>query len=173
MNRSVTIIGWSTLAVSVLVICVDLFSLVLSASNDQLVALLNSFPQFKNGTTDAMSALFQYNRIWTLYTILYFAVTLAGAVLFVQYRSLGRKILESVCWVGLLNAVIDSVAGYVFWTEMETMISGLAGGIGMPLRQLNPLGLGTIVLGFLLWVIPSVGMIAYLRRPSLKALMKP
>ena len=172
MNRSVKVIGWSTIALSVPIIVSDLISMMLSASDDQMVALLNAFPQLKTGPMVTMSGLFEYNRVWSVYTILYFAVTLAGAILFVQFRARGRRILEVLCWVGLLNAVIDSIAGYVFWKDMEAMISGFAGGIGMPLAQLNPLGLGAVILGFFLWTIPSIGMIIYLRRPSLKALMK-
>ncbi len=121
---------------------------------------------------DSMSDLFEYNRIWSMYTIVYFIATMVGAILFVQYREMGRRILEIVCWVGILNACVDSVASYLLWKNMESMMSGLVGGIGMSLGQLNPLGLGAIVGGFLLWVIPSIAILRYLRKPDLKALMK-
>jgi hypothetical protein len=44
--------------------------------------------------------------------------------------------------------------------------------MGMSLGYINPLGMITIILGFFLWIIPSIGMILYLRSPKIKANMK-
>jgi hypothetical protein len=52
---------------------------------------------------------------------------------------------------------------------MNSAVGGM--GMGMSLQQLNPLGLGAIIVGFFIWIIPSVGIAVYLRRPSLRALM--
>ncbi len=167
--RSVKLLGWSTIVVSVIVICSELFGLVLAQSLDQFSRMLNAFPQFKTGP---MSDLLDYNRIWSIYSIFYFMATLVGAAMFVGYRETGRRILEVAAWVGILNACIDSIMSYTYWRAMESSLSGLTGMAGMPIAQLNPIGLGAIILGFFLWVIPSVGFIVYLRRPSLRALMK-
>ncbi len=172
MNRSVKIIGWSTIILSIIVICSNLFGMMMAVSYDQLGAVLNAVPQLRTGSLDTMADLVEYNKVWTVYSIVYFAAVLGGAILFTQYRESGRKILEIACWVGILNACIDSVMSYIFWDRTQQMMSQLAGGLGVSLAQLNPLGIGAIVLGFFLWVVPCFGMIFYLRRPALRALMK-
>jgi len=55
---------------------------------------------------------------------------------------------------------------------MKAMLSTVTGLMGMGLENLNPLGMATIIFGFFLWIIPTIGMIVYLRKPALKALMK-
>ncbi len=173
MDRSVRIVGWSTILVSLIVIGLELITLMVTRTDEQVAELLRMFPQLQAGMPGSMSCLSVYNRVWPLYSILYFTFALAGGILFVQFRALGRKILEILFWVGLVNAAVDSIAGYVFWHDTQALLSGLTGGAGLPLAQLNTLGLGAIIVGFFLWVIPSAGMIAYLRRPSVIALMKP
>ncbi len=172
LSRSVKIIGWSTIGISALIICTDLFTLVLTSTVDQLGVVLNAFPDLRSGTMSAMSDFLAYNRYWTFYSILYFAVVLWGAILFLRFRERGRMIMEIACWVGILNACVDTVSSYTLWQSMNRMLSGLSGGVGMSLGQLNPIGLVGIAGGFVLWVIPSVGMIVYLRRPTLKSLMQ-
>jgi hypothetical protein len=58
--------------------------------------------------------------------------------------------------------------------QMEIAISTAMKGIGMSMRldYINPLGITTIIIGFFIWIIPCIGMIIFLRKPELKALMK-
>jgi hypothetical protein len=128
-------------------------------------------PQAKSGM-DSVTDIFQYNRIWSVYTILYFWFVFFGSIQFIRFQVVGRMILEIACWVGMLNACIDSFWSYILWKNMQTALSAVTGTMGMGLGNLNPLGMATIVLGFFLWIIPTIGMIIYLRKPGLKALMK-
>lgn len=173
MKRSVYIFGWSTIIVSVILILSQLLSLAISNSIDQISGLLGGYPGLKTGVVGPMMDMFAYNRVWSIYSIGYFLVTLIGGILFVRLRESGRRILEIACWVGILNACVDSAVTYSFWKDMETAMTTMVGDMGMALNQLNPLGIGTIVAGFFIWVIPSIGIIIYLRRPSLRALMDP
>jgi hypothetical protein len=173
VKRSVSIFGWSTIVVSAILIFSQLLSLAITSSVNQISGLLSGYPGFKTGVMGPMMDMFEYNRIWSIYSICYFLVTLVGGILFVRFRETGRKILEIACWVGILNAFIDTAVTYSFWKQMEIAVASTVGEMGMSLNQLNPLGLGAIIAGFFLWVIPSVGIIVYLRRPSLRVLMNP
>jgi hypothetical protein len=171
MKRSVLFFGWSTIIVSIILIFSQLMSLAITSSMDQITGLLGGSPGLNTGFLGSMADLFEYNRIWSFYSIIYFLATLAGGIQFIRFRESGRKILEILCWIGMLNACIDTTVTYLFWKEMEVAVNAMAGGMGMSLQQLNPLGLGAIIVGFFIWVIPSIGIIVYLRRPSLRALM--
>lgn len=171
MKRSVSIFGWSTIVVSIILICSQFLSLVITNSMDQISGLLSGYPGLKTGVLGPMTDMFAYNRIWSMYSICYFIVTLVGGIRFVRFREIGRRILEIACWVGILNACVDTAVSYSFWKDMEAAMTTMVGGMGMALDQLNPLGIGAIIAGFFIWVIPSVGIIYYLRRPSTRALM--
>ncbi|HET9130953.1 MAG TPA: hypothetical protein VFO86_08400 [Terriglobia bacterium] len=171
MKRSVTIFGWSTIVVSVILILSQLLSLAISNTIDQFTGLLGNYPGFKSDSLGPLLDMFEYNRIWSVYSIVYFLATFAGAILFVRFKETGRRILEITCWVGMLNACVDTVMTWSYWKAMENSMHTLVGGMAGSMIQMDSLGLGTIIFGFLIWVIPSIGILVYLRRPSLKALM--
>ena len=106
MSRYVRIIGWSTALCSIIIILTDLSNL-LSNPMEQLQTVFTMLPQARNGT-NAIADMFQYNRIWSVYSILYFMFVLFGSIQFIQFKALGRTLLEIACWVGLVNACIDS-----------------------------------------------------------------
>ena len=170
MSRSISVIGWSIILFSIIIILTEFFS-VLSNPMEQLNVLFRTFPQARTGM-ESVTELFQYNRIWSIYTILYFLVVLAGAIQFVRIRAIGRMILEIACLVGMVNACVDSLLSYILWENMQAALSSVMGTMGMSLGYINPLGMITIILGFFLWIIPSIGMILYLRSPKIKANMK-
>jgi hypothetical protein len=171
MKRSVLFFGWSTIIVSIILIFSQFMNLAITSSMDQIAGLLGGSAGLKTGLLGSMTELFEYNRIWSIYSIFYFLATLGGGIQFVRFREIGRRILEILCWIGILNACIDTSVSYMFWKDMEAAMNTMAGGMGMSLQQLNPLGLGAILVGFFIWVIPSAGIIIYLRRASLRALM--
>ncbi len=170
MPRSISVVGWSTVLFSIIIILTEFFGL-LSNPMEQLNVLFSAFPQARNGM-ESVNELLQYNRIWSIYTILYFFVVLAGAIQFVRVRAIGRTILESACWVGIVNAFVDSLLSYILWKNMQEALSKVTGTMGMSLEYINPLGIITIILGFFLWVVPSIGMILYFRSPKIKTIMK-
>jgi hypothetical protein len=55
---------------------------------------------------------------------------------------------------------------------MQRALSAVIGTMGVSLGNINPLGTAAIILGFFLWIIPTLILIVYLRKPELKALMK-
>ena len=170
MPRSVRIIGWSTAFFSIVIILSE-FSNLLTNPMDQLNVVFNMFPQAKI-SMDTLTDIFQYSRIWSVYTILYFLFVFVGSIQFIRFQAIGRMILEIACWVGMVNACIDTFLSYILWKNMQTALSSVTGTMGIGLGNLNPLGMVTIVLGFFLWIIPTIGMVVYLRKPGLKALMK-
>jgi hypothetical protein len=137
----------------------------------QLDTLFKTFPQARAGIS-SMNDLFLYNRIWTVYSIMYFVFVFVGAIYFVRFRAIGRTMLEIACWIGLVNACMDSLLSYAFLRQMNAVMSAVTSSMGVGLGSLNPLGIVTIIAGFFLWIIPSFGMIMYLRRPKLKELLK-
>jgi hypothetical protein len=170
MKKSVELVGWSTILASVFFIFSNFFSL-LSDPMDQFKLILQSFPQAR-ASLDSMSDLFLFNRIWSVYMIIYFMFVLVGAVQFIRYLKIGRTILEIACWVGIISTFVDSVLSYTLLKSMQSAISKTMGNMGISFGNLNSLGTITVVLGLLLWVIPSIGMILYLRNPELNTRLK-
>jgi hypothetical protein len=81
-------------------------------------------------------------------------------------------LLEIACWVGIVNACIDTCISYMLMKQMQKAVSAVIGTMGVSLGNLNPLGIAAIILGFFLWIIPTIVLIVYLRKPELKAFMK-
>jgi hypothetical protein len=169
---TIRIIGWCSILLSMIVILSELVSLVFYDPMNQFDQLLRTFPQLKVGAITAYTDIFQYGRLWSIYTIIFFIFVLVGAIQFVRLRELGRMLLEIACWIGILNACIDSILSYYIWKNLQAMMSFVIGSMGMPSRNLNPFGIFTIIGGFFIWVIPSIAMIVYLRRQKLKAIMQ-
>lgn len=170
--RTIRILGWSAIIISMVVIISESASLLFYNPMGQLDFVIQSYPQLHLETLRSYTNIFQYSRIWSIYSILYFVVVLFGAIQFVQFRATGRALLEIVCNIGILNAFVDTYLNYHIWKNMQTIMVSFMGNMGIPLRNLNPFGMVTIIGGFFLWIVPSIGLILYLRRPSLKALMK-
>jgi hypothetical protein len=170
MPRSIFVVGWSTILFSIIMILTEFFNL-LSNPMEQFSVLFSAFPQARN-SMESVTELFQYNRMWSIYTVLYFFGVLAGAVQFVRLQEVGRKILGVACWVGMVNACADSLLSYILWKNMQTALSSVMGTMGMSLGYINPLGMITLILGFFLWIVPSIGMILYLRSSKIRTLMK-
>ena len=168
MSRSVRVFGWSTILISIIIIFSELVSL-LSNPMEQFNSLFSMFPQARKGI-DSMIDLFQYSRLWSIYTIFYFIFVLIGAIQFVSFRAIGRTILEVACWIGIVNACADSLLSYMLMKKMQTAMSSIMGNMGIGNTDL--LGMAAIIIGFFLWIIPSIGMIVYLRRQKLRMLMK-
>jgi hypothetical protein len=168
---SITVIGWTTVIASAIMIVVNATSLLSYTMLDTLdlnvnVPLVSQYvPQSMKKIVD----LYRYSRWWTGYGILYFGFVLIAGVQFLRLRASGRQALEIACWIGLANAVVDSALSYLIWKNMQDTLSmalrGLGGG---QTSYINPLGFFTIVVGFFLWIIPSAGMIIYLRRPAIR-----
>jgi hypothetical protein len=170
MSRSVRIIGWSSILFSVIIILSEV-SNIFTNPMEQLNIVFNMIPQAKS-SMDIMTDMFQYSHIWSVYMILYFSFVFVGSTLFIRFQATGRMILEIACWVGMMNACIDSFLSFVLWKNMHAALSSVTGTMGMNLGDLYPISIITIILGFFSWIIPTIGMIVYLRKPALKALMK-
>ncbi len=172
---SITIIGWSTVIASVLMIAVNLMSLLTSSVLDSF-DLTGSMPLVSQYVPQSMTRvldLYRYSRWWTAYDILFFVFVLAAGVQFLRLRSWGRKAMEVACWIGLANGVVDALLSYLIWSNMQETLSmamrSLGGG---QYSYVNPLGFVTIVVGFFMWIIPCVGMIFYLRKESIRAIVR-
>jgi len=168
---SIPILGWSTIAASALMIIVNLSSLVTTSALEALNLNFDSpvFAQYVPQSMKSMLDLYTYSRWWTWYGVFYFGFTLAAGVQFVRLRAWGRSALETARWIALLNALVDTILSYKIWSSaQETFTVVLRAMGGSHSAYLNPLGFFTIVVGFLLWVVPAAGMIVYLRRSAIR-----
>jgi hypothetical protein len=168
---SITIIGWTTVIASAIMVVVNAMSLLSYTMLDTLDLNLNMplVSQYVPQSMKKVIDLYRYSRWWTWYGILFFGFVLIAGVQFLRLRAWGRRALEIACWIGLANALVDSALSFLIWKNMQDTLSmalrGLGGG---QTSYINPLGLFTIVVGFFLWIIPSAGMIIYLRRPAIR-----
>ena len=166
---SIPVIGWSTIMASVIMIAVDAMSLFSFNTIDSLNLDASMLSQYVPQGMKKVMDLYSYSRVWTGYGILFFGFALFAGIQFVRLSALGRKALEIVCWVGIFNAFVDTTLSFLIWKNMQDTLSMLMRGTGgSQYAFINPLGFFTIVLGFFLWIIPSVGMVIYLRRPVIK-----
>jgi hypothetical protein len=166
---SVLVIGWSSIIASGIMVLVNLVSLLSFGAYDTLG--LNSpllTPYLPQATKKVMD-LYRYSRMWTVYGIFYFLFVLVAGVQFLRLRAWGRTAMEAACWIGLLNAVVDTLLSYLMWQSMQETLSAVLRGLGGgQYSYLNPLRFFTIVAGFFLWVIPCGLMIVFLRRPKIR-----
>jgi hypothetical protein len=166
---SIPVIGWSTIMASVIMIAVDAMSLFSFNTLDSLNLDASMLSQYVPQGMKKVMDLYSYSRVWTCYGILFFGFALFAGIQFVRLRAWGRKALEIVCWVGMFNAFVDTALSFVIWKNMQDTLSMVMRGAGgSQYSFINPLGFFTIVLGFFLWVIPSIGMVIYLRRPVIR-----
>ncbi len=168
---SIRIIGWTTIIASAIMIAVNAMSLLSYTMLDTLNLNMNMplVSQYVPQSMKKVIDLYRYSKWWTGYGILYFGFVLMAGVQFLRLQAWGRRALEIACWIGMVNAVVDTALSYLIWKNMQDTLSmalrGLGGG---QYSYMNPVGLVTIVLGFSLWILPSMGMIVYLRRPSIR-----
>ena len=166
---SIPVIGWSTIMASVIMIAVDAMSLLSFSTLDSFnldSSMLNQYvPQGMKRVMD----LYSYSRVWTWYGIVFFGFALVAGIQFVRLRAWGRKALEVVCWVGIFNALADTTLSFLIWKNMQDTLSMVMRGAGgSQYSFINPLGFFAIVGGFFLWIIPSIGMVIYLRRSVIR-----
>jgi len=166
---SVLIIGWASVLASGLMVLVNLVSLVSYNMFDTMNLNVPGLSQYVPESMKKVMVLYGYSRIWTAYGIVYFLFVCVAGVQFLRLRAWGRTALEIACWVGLLNAVVDTMLSYMIWQNMQETLSLLMRGIGGGrYSYLHPLGFITIIAGFILWVVPCGGMIVFLRRPKVR-----
>ena len=170
MMQSVRIIGWSTAVLSLCLILSEIFTIV-SIPMVQIAVPGKMYPQTISGT-EVLAEMFQYDRLWSVYSLVYFLVVFAGSIQFLRFNAAGRMILEVACWAGIVNACIDTLRSYMRWKQMQTILSSVSALTGISAGSLFPFGIASIVLSFLLWIVPTCGMLIYLRKPALRALMK-
>lgn len=166
---SIPVIGWTTLLASLLLAFLNIGSLFAYNVMDQLSVSLPALSQHVSDSMKGIMELYRYQRLWTIYNIGYLIVVAIAAFQFIRLRFWGRTMLEIACWVGFLNACVDTAISYYIWKSMQSLMSAVFSGIGGgQYSSLNTIGYYSIVLGFFLWIIPCIGMIIYLRRPAIR-----
>lgn len=166
---SIPVVGWSTITASVIMIAVDAMSLLSFNTLDSFNLDSSLLSQYVPQGVKKVVDLYSYSRVWTCYGTLFFGFALVAGIQFVRLRAWGRKALEIVCWVGIFNALADTTLSFLIWKNMQDTLSMVMRGTGgSQYSFINPLGFFTIALGFFLWIIPSVGMVIYLRRPVIR-----
>lgn len=166
---SISIIGWTTLIASALLILLNILSLFTYNMLEQMGLDLPALSQYVPDSVKRILDLYRYQRIWTVYNIFYLAFVAVASVQFLRLRAWGRMMLEIACWVGLFNACIDTAISYYIWRDMESLMSAmLRGSGGSQYSSLSSVGYYSIVFGFFLWIVPCIGVIIYLRRPRIR-----
>jgi hypothetical protein len=152
-----------------IIIAVDIVSLLSFNSLDSFNIDPSMLSQYIPQGARKVMDLYSYSRVWTCYGIVFFGCTLVAGYQFVRLRAWGRKALEILCWVGVLNALIDTALSFLMWKNMQDTLSMVMRGAGgSQYSFVNPLGLFAIILSLFLWIIPSIGMVIYLRRPAIR-----
>jgi hypothetical protein len=170
---SIPVVGWSTVIASVIMIAVNMISLLSFNTLDSFNLDASILSQYVPQGAKKVMDMYSYSRIWTFYGIVFFGFALVAGIQFVRLRAWGRKALEIVCWVGIFNALADTTLSYMIWSNMQDTLSMVMRGTGgSQYAFINPLGFITIVLGFFLWIIPSIGMVLYLRRAAIREAVK-
>jgi hypothetical protein len=166
---SIPVVGWSTIMASAVMIVVDAMSLLSFNTLNSLNMDASMISQYVPQGMKKVMDLYSYSRIWTWYGILFFGFALIAGIQFVRLRAWGRKALEIVCWVGIFNAVADTTLSFLIWQNMQDTLSMVMRGAGgSHYSFINPLGFFAIVLGFFFWIIPSIGLIIYLRKTAIR-----
>jgi hypothetical protein len=166
---SVLVIGWCTVIASGIMVVVNVVSLLSFSAYDTIGLNSPLLAPYLSQAMKKVMDLYRYSRMWTVYGIFYFLFVLFAGIQFLRLRAWGRTAMEAACWIGFLNAVVDTLLSYVMWHSMQETLSAVLRGLGgVQYSYLNPIGFFTIVAGFFLWVIPCGLMIVFLRRPKIR-----
>lgn len=166
---SILFIGWSSIIASGLMMFINLFSLFTYGAFDEMGFSSPLLSQYVSASLRAVLELYRYTWWWTLYGILYFAFVLVAGIQFVQLKAWGRKALEVACWVGFVNALIDTTLGYLIWSKTQEAFSEVLRGLGgNQYSFINQAGLASIFVGLVLWVVPCGGLIVFLKKQSVR-----
>jgi hypothetical protein len=169
LAKTIRTIGWSAIAISAIAIISEGLGFVLYNPLQQIDVILRLIPKESQKNLNDPIVVIRFMRIWSLYTIIYFLVVLAGAIKFVRFRSPGRVVLEYAAWIGVMNGFLDSYLNYAFWKSFQTILSSAMESANMPLGKISPFGILSIAGSFALWIVPSILLIVYLRKPAVKA----
>ncbi len=157
-------VGWSIAIFSVIMMLWESVGLLTSSAAEDLVNVLNTMPGGGASATATALATMHYDRAWSVYAIVYFAFTLTASVLFLRDHPRGRRLLAIACWVGIANGIADTTVSMMLWNRMEQALTSLVGPMSVRFLSWNPFGLVLILAGFILWLIPTVALLVYLRR---------
>jgi hypothetical protein len=171
LAKTIRTIGWSAIAISIIAIVSESINLLHYDPLRQLVSILRMLPQQHHEELNAPIDAFRYSRIWSIYTLLYFTFVLIGAIQFVRFRASGRILLEYAASVGILNACLDAYLNYILWKSLRVMMSSIIGRSGLSMENHNPFGMLSIAGSFALWIVPSILLIVYLRKPAVRAFL--
>ena len=165
---AVLIVGWTGAFTSILMIVMNIFSLVSSSAMEEMLLSPNLLGTHVPPSLHAVLEVYQYSRYWLLYGIVFFSFVLIAALQFLRLKAWGRRTLEALCWIGLLNAFADSAFSYYSWIVTRDAMGDVMGRHGSGLSGMDQLGILAIALGFILWVIPCLGLLVFLRRSSVR-----
>ena len=164
--RAILVVGWTTAFASIFMIVMNIFSLVSSAAMGEMMPDPNLLGGRMPPSLHAVMQVYQYTQYWLVYGIVYFSFVLVAALQFLRLKAWGRKTFEAACWIGIFNAFADTAFSYYSWHAMKIAMGDLIGQYGGGLSGLHQLGLAAILFGFVLWIVPCVGLIIFVRRPS-------
>ena len=166
--RAVLIVGWTSACTSILMIVMNIFSLISSSAMEEMLLSPNLLGTHVPPSLHAALEVYQYGRYWLLYGILFFSFVLIAALQFLRLKAWGRRTLETLCWIGLLNAFADSAFSYYSWIVTRNAMGDVMGHSGSGLSGMDQIGILAIALGFVLWVVPCLGLLVFLRRSSVR-----
>jgi hypothetical protein len=164
--RSVPIVGWLTFFAAAVLAASTLFGLFWNPSVEQYLLLQKSFPAEFQSLLDSLISLARYGWYWNWYLLVFFLFLLYASLRFVRFTSPGRKLFEAACWVGLGTGVVDALISYALWNRTQESMHQLIAPYGVNADGLQQLGTLSIAASLLLWIVPCVGLLVYLRTMS-------
>lgn len=172
LAKTIRTIGWSAIAISIIVVISESINLLLYNPARQLDFILQMLPNQRRAELSTSVNIFRYSQIWSVYTILYFLFVLLGAVQFIRFRASGRTLLEYAASIGILNACLESSLNFAIWKNLQSILSSVVGYLGVPAQNFRPFGILSIIGSFALWIVPSVSLIVYLRKPAVRTFLE-
>lgn len=166
--RAILVVGWASAFASIFMIVMNIFSVVAAAAMEEMIPA-SVFPGGRvPSSLTLLLDLNRYTQYWLIYGVVYFSFVLVAALQFLRLKAWGRKALESACWIGIINGLADTAFSYYSWNAMKSAMGDLIGQYGGGMSGVHQLGLAAMFVGLVLWIVPCVGLIIFVRRPSVK-----
>ncbi|MFH0990622.1 MAG: hypothetical protein V1799_11470 [bacterium] len=167
--KSIAVFGVTTLIASVILFLMEGFGLLTYTALDSLGLSDQLLTQFLPSSFNEISEYYRYSHWLSYVKLLFFLTTGISAAFFLRYDERGRRGLEIACWIGLLLGGIETSISVAIWRSTKALLQpllSLYGSAGS--LMVSQAGTASIIFGTVLWIVPSVFIILYLRQSKIR-----
>jgi len=169
---SVWLFGLSTSLIAVIMVLSELFNVLSERALEGMGLDMNLLARMIPREFQSLLDLYAYSRYASAFNVIYFTFVLVASIMFLQLRRSGRLLLEIAAWFGLVDGMVESILGYLIMEQLQTSMAAMMRGVGAGGYSLQlSLGPAATIFGLIVWLIPSVGCIIFLRRRSIREIM--